>query len=394
MELNYTQYAQLLQENRTAVFRRWSKKLLARLWYLNKNNAAPKSMLRTITEEAYQQVAAYLENPEQHSQRLQTLSSAAQQNVSRTSLFSFHHDMELSWSDIHGSLSLLEEEVRELLVRNNAPQDVCDLCAGTIACYTVQLGMKYFQMQADELAAQQQNALQIHHLNSRFLTDASHDLRTPLTAVLGFLELLQEGTYGPLNSSQSTVIGHIENSAHQLLENLNNLLDVLRIKQGVFKLTSRPCSWSSTVHQIFSIVQPVAARKNIALTICLPKDASEIIVDEGLLRHIIHQMLTVTIRATPEGGSVSIEAEMLAAELCITLKDSAIHLPDELLHSLPGALPVRADHPARGLEGWETGIALVQRYLQILGGGISTQNISDEGVKFILHIPVKQSRTP
>ncbi len=236
------------------------------------------------------------------------------------------------------------------------------------------------------IAADREEAIVTQHLAGRFLANASHELRTPLTAVLGFSELLMEETYGPVTAEQRTAIGHIEASAHNLLEIVNNLLDLLQIRAGKLQVHPRPVDIKPLLEYICSILAPLARRKDVDFSCDLPELLGMFNVDEKIVRHIVYHLLASALRSTPSRGEVRLSAERAGGSLVLIASDTALHLPPEALANMAGPFPLLENSPVRGYEGWEIGLPLVRRYVELHGGTLTTESQVDSGTIFRIEL--------
>lgn len=250
----------------------------------------------------------------------------------------------------------------------------------------------HHEREAQELATLREEALAAQHIVERFLAHSSHELRTPLTAILGFSEILQEGLYGTLNPEQLQAMGHIENSAHNLIELINNLLDMLRMRSGKLALHAREFGVDAVLREIYTMLLPLSERKRVALEFRLSESLGTIHADENVLRHIVYHLLTSSIRATPEQNTVSFFAEQDATELRLTVEDLALHLPPQALVQLQSHLPRLENVSARGYEQWEIGLPLVRRYVELQGGTLSIENLPEQGIRFLVRIPTSPTK--
>ncbi len=231
------------------------------------------------------------------------------------------------------------------------------------------------------------------HLAGRFLANASHELRTPLTAILGFSELLLEDTYGPLNDAQRTALGHIEESAHNLLEVVNNLLDLLHIRAGNLVLRYRMVEIADVLQSLHSVLSPLSARRGVGFQLELAEGLGQVETDEKIVRHIIYHLLASGLRSTPPGGHVVLSAERSADALLIRTHDTALHLPPEAVFNMMGPFPLLENSPTRGYEGWEIGLPLVHRYVELLQGSMEMESLPDRGTTFTIKLPLQRPQS-
>ena len=298
----------------------------------------------------------------------------------------------VSWPDLQAMLTALGVEIRRALDRRRGDAEAVALNDGALeTLFHAVAGRRAGQLE-QQLAVQREEAIRADHLAGRFLGNASHELRTPLTAILGFAELLLEETYGPLTAEQQTAIGHIENSAQNLLEIVNNLLDLLHLRSGKFELRYRPLPVAPLLQHLVTILTPLAERKRVLFRSELPESLGEIEADEHIVRHIIYHLLSSALRATPEGGQVILRAERGPNTLTVITEDTALHLPPEAIANMLDPFPRLENSPARGYEGWEVGLPLVRRYVELHGGTLEVESAPEKGTLFRLLLPLTRPR--
>ncbi|MEZ5333823.1 MAG: PhnD/SsuA/transferrin family substrate-binding protein [Methanolobus sp.] len=141
---------------------------------------------------------------------------------------------------------------------------------------------------------------------SEFLANMSHELRTPLNSVIGFSDLLIEGTFGNLNEKQTKYVNNISNSGKHLLSLINDILDLSKIEAGKMKLNLTEFQIAKSLEEISSTISPLAMKKNIDLNFNIVPENISIRADKGKFRQIIYNLLSNAIKFTDEGGKVGI----------------------------------------------------------------------------------------
>lgn len=284
-------------------------------------------------------------------------------------------------------IEILERELQGAMLTADVDTETLLLQSAMWGRLSQQVLRVHHEREAQELATLREEALVAQHVVERFLAHSSHELRTPLTAILGFAEILQEGIYGDLNPAQQKAAGYIENSAHNLIELVNNLLDMLRMRSGKLSLHPHHFSVGAVLREIYAMLLPLSERKRVTLKFEIADSLGTIYSDENVLRHIVYHLLTSSIRATPEHGQVAFYASQNVDELNLVMEDVALHLPAEALAQLQSHLPRLENAPARGYEQWEIGLPLVRRYVELQGGTLSIENLPEQGIRFHVRIP-------
>ncbi len=287
----------------------------------------------------------------------------------------------------------LEHLLQTALMHASCDAETALLQAGLEARLQCHILRLQHAQEAKELAHLREEALSAQHIVERFLAHSSHELRTPLTAILGFAEILNEGIYGEMTPTQQQAVGHIENSAHNLVEIVNNMLDMLRMRSGKLNLHIRPFAILPVLREIHAMLLPLSQRKHVTLQFELSENLGTLEADENVLRHILYHLLTSSLRATPAEGVVSLWASQEADDLCLVVEDTALHLPPEALTQLQSHLPRIENAPIRGYEQWEIGLPLVRRYVEMQGGILDIENLKENGIRFRITLPSRPKHT-
>ena len=305
----------------------------------------------------------------------------------------------IAWSDLRELLHLLGTQLRHELHHNSAqfPLEDTDFLLtfydGALEALAGRVADLRIGQLEQELAMHQEQTLATQHLAEQFLGNASHELRTPLTAILGFAELLLEETYGELTPEQATTVGHIENSAQNLNEIVSNMLDLLHIRAGKLHLQYRPVEIKALLEHLFVILMPLANRKSVVFQMDLSEDLGMVEIDENIVRHIVYHLLSSALRATPAEGEVVLRVHRAAPFLILEASDTALHLPPEAIANMLDPFPRLENSPTRGYEGWEVGLSLVRRYVELHRGDLSLESLPDKGTIFTVTLPLTRPRT-
>lgn len=382
--------SEFLTHNSPSIIRHWRTDAKKELWHLPREQFDRGGELRKHIRSTLGYLVTYFEamiveddgKPTNH---LVDLSGKSQSIAPVTPIVGD----DLAWPDLECAWNLLAASVTRILIAANADAITLELAHGFIIRSLCGYATGYIAQQEHELNERLEKSLVTKHLTGRFLANVSHDLRTPLTAVLGFTELLQEDTYGPLNQAQRQAIDHIVNSGQNLLETINNLIDLFQLREGQLKPVMRPCGIYSLITELTQITAPLAQRHNINIATEIDPDIPVIIVDETILRHIVYNLLTTLIRASPGGGTVVIMATTTSSTFTLRITENSLMLPSGAGLQLLDAYNRRENEPLVGSEGWGTGLSLVQRYVEVHLGQMQISPVDGGGVEFVVTLPTR-----
>jgi PAS domain S-box-containing protein len=160
-----------------------------------------------------------------------------------------------------------------------------------------------------------------------FLANMSHEIRTPLTSIIGFSELLYDETNGPLNDNQKKYLGYVTSSGQHLLSLINDILDLSKVEAGKMEMLPTRFSMSDLLKNSFSFIAEKALKHNIRLRSEISSGVDVIEADERKVKQIIYNLLSNAVKFTPDGGSITVKADIISP-------DSA-SLPAKIRKGLP-----------------------------------------------------------
>ncbi|GAB3847313.1 ATP-binding protein [Dactylosporangium cerinum] len=224
-------------------------------------------------------------------------------------------------------------------------------------------GVVALYAELDERSAQLREA---NEAKSRFLANVSHELRAPVTAIIGLTRLLLDPRSEPLTTDQTHQLGLVQSSAADLLARVNDLLDLAKAESNRIDADWAPVDLAAVFGQLRGTLRPLA-KPGVRLEIVEP-DQVDLITDELLLTQILRNLLTNALKFT-DAGSVEMSALVLDGRLHIAVLDTGIGIPfAEQRRVFDEFHQVRGAHQAGG-----TGLGLpyARRLATLLGGGLS-----------------------
>jgi len=146
---------------------------------------------------------------------------------------------------------------------------------------------------------------------SEFLANMSHELRTPLNSILGFSELLQTQTFGPLTEKQARYVSNIHTSGRHLLALITDLLDLSKVEAGKVELYPEPVHLRVEIEAALTDIQPQAERKGLALELHVDATLPPLTADPLRFKQILYNLLSNAVKFTPDGGRITVTAKMV-----------------------------------------------------------------------------------
>jgi signal transduction histidine kinase len=227
----------------------------------------------------------------------------------------------------------------------------------------------------------------------------SHEFRTPLNAIIGFTEVLQDQIPGPLNAEQVEYLGDVNNAGQLLLRLINDVLDLAKVEAGRLELFYESFPIAQTVREAVTALRGAAEKKGIVVRLNLPPDLGLISADQIRLKQVLFNLLSNAVKFTDRGG-VTVTAAIEDGQLHLAIADTGIGIrPEDMERIFVEFSQVDASH-ARRHEGTGLGLALSKRLVEAHGGRIWLESQFGTGSVFHVLLPLqppnnnKNSPTP
>lgn len=238
-----------------------------------------------------------------------------------------------------------------------------------------------------------ENLKALDKTKDEFLSMASHQLRTPLTTIKGYLSMLTEGDAGPLNKSQKEYLDYATGGAQRMVGLISDLLNVTRLSAGRFIIEKKPVDIVQIVEDEIRQLQNHADNKNLQLEFVPPKTKlPKVELDEGKTRQVIMNFIDNAIYYTPK-GKVWVVLEADKDKYRLLVKDTGIGVPPEAKEKLFSKF-FRADN-AQSIrpDGTGLGLYLAKRVVEDQGGKILFESQVGKGSTFGFEMPIKAEST-
>ncbi|WP_434684571.1 PAS domain S-box protein [Pseudanabaena minima] len=235
-------------------------------------------------------------------------------------------------------------------------------------------------------------------LKDEFLANMSHELRTPLNSILGMNESLQDEIFGSINEPQLKALQTIESSSTHLLSLINDILDVAKIESGQVDLDLTATSIESLCKSSLSFINQQALTKRIQLSLIVPQNLSEIMLDERRIRQVLINLLNNAVKFTLEGGTITLEVTQVKPDegetnltspnyLRIAVIDTGIGISSEDIKKLFQPFIQIDSALNRQYTGTGLGLALVKRIVELHGGSVELTSELGVGSCFAITLP-------
>ena len=235
---------------------------------------------------------------------------------------------------------------------------------------------------------------EIDRVKSTFVSTVSHELRSPLTNTLGYLELLADGDVGALSDSQLHMVSVAQRNAQRLFSLIEDLLILSRVEEGAFSVRFRATPLHDVLHAVESGNSAVASERNIVLHFDIDHDIGMCPGDAKQLTRALSNVVNNAVKFSEDGGRVEVRAREVGGEIEFVVKDHGIGIPNEEQSKLferffRTSISVEAQHPGAGL-----GLTIAKAIIDHHGGSIHVASQLGRGTTVTVRLPVIRTFDP
>lgn len=223
----------------------------------------------------------------------------------------------------------------------------------------------------------------LERLKSEFVATASHELRSPLTSIKGFVELLSRSD--GLDEKQREFLDVILLSTNRLVDLVNDLLDVARIEAGQFEIHRRATDVVEAVREVATLIEPRIKDKGQELDLELPRVLPPALADPARLRQIATNLITNAHLYTPPRGHIGVRLEAEEHAIVLSVSDTGRGMTEEEQEHIFDRFYRGAD--GRTAPGTGLGLSVVKSLVDLHGGSITVESELDKGSLFTVRIP-------
>lgn len=264
------------------------------------------------------------------------------------------------------------------------------------------------QQLCKELAAKNADLIQLNRLKDEFLACISHELKTPLTAVLGLSRLLVDQQLGELNERQARYAGLIHQSGRHLMSVVNDILDLTRMETGQMDLTLTPVKISAVCDRALSEAKAIHTQTTKTTSASPPPNArssapqfclsielglDQMVADELRLRQMLVHLLSNAFKFTEISGEIGLRVSRWEGWIAFTVWDTGIGIPEHQQHLIFQKFQQLENPLTRQFEGTGLGLVLTRALARLHGGDVSFLSREGKGSQFTLLLPPSPPKT-
>jgi len=266
---------------------------------------------------------------------------------------------------------------------------ILQIFKGGVLCLFLYFGYLLVKSVINEIKRREQ-VERLSRAKSEFISIASHQLRTPLTAIKGYISMVLEGTYGKIPQKARKPMERVNESNNRLIRLVNNLLSVSRIESGKLKMNWEEASIENVISSVLDIFEIEAKEKNIYLKFKKPKKPlPKILMDEGKMIDAISNVVNNDIKYTEKGG-VTVEVKKLESKVRIIIKDTGTGMTKEEIGKMFESFSRGMAGTRMYTQGAGLGLYISRKFTEMHNGKIWVESEGkNKGSTFYIELPLK-----
>lgn len=227
--------------------------------------------------------------------------------------------------------------------------------------------------------------LEADRLKSEFIANVSYELRTPLTTLIGFAEIMSEGYFGELNARQKEYNHGVLEASRRLMTIISDILDLATIEAGRMTLDLDATDLHPMLVSVLGLIRERARHKNLKVEFDCPADIGWIIADEKRIKQVMFNLLSNAVAFTPAHGAIKVEASRENDEAVLKVADTGVGVAKADQDRVFAAFE-RGSDPRPG-QGSGMGLSLVKRFIELHGGRVEMKSTPGKGTVITCRLP-------
>jgi signal transduction histidine kinase len=229
----------------------------------------------------------------------------------------------------------------------------------------------------------------LNQMKEIFLATLSHELRSPLTCIVSFAELLHDKHETLSNEERGKFVAIMHEQACKLTELTEQLMDLSKLEKGVLELELKETDVNEVIHSAYVALEPTAKSKDIELRMELDLQLNPILADATKLRQIVLNLVGNAIKFTEEEGKIVVRSRASVDWIELSVEDTGIGLDNDEISKIFSLFTQVSRAPQRSPSGLGLGLYLVKGFADLHGGRVTVESVKGEGTTFKVYLPTK-----
>jgi signal transduction histidine kinase len=221
----------------------------------------------------------------------------------------------------------------------------------------------------------------------KFISLVAHELRLPMTSIMGYTDLLRKGVVGPVNDQQITFLNIIRNSVERMAALVADLSDLNKMETAKFKLVVAELSLNACLEEVVHNLQPKFSEKKQILGVEIPANLPDVYADRIRVVKVVTNLLNNACMYTPEGGRVDLITRLEDQQVRVEVSDTGIGISPEDQTHLFQQFFRSEDAKVREQQGWGLGLSVVKGLVELMGGEVGAESRPGIGSTFWFTLP-------
>jgi signal transduction histidine kinase len=256
----------------------------------------------------------------------------------------------------------------------------------------VQLATRDIEHQNDLLRQQALALTQASLMKTQFLSNMSHEFRTPLNAILGYTSMLQQGVAGRLGRDAKDQLERIASNGRHLLTIVNEILDISQIEAGRMPVRVTSFRLADMIDEVRAELEPIIRTAGLKVSIDIPGQLPRVSSDRQKLKQVLLNLMSNAVKFTPKGEvGISVRHDAKSGSVEIAVTDTGIGIADADQERIFEDFQQLDNSTTRVYSGTGLGLAICRRFARMLRGNISVSSRIGSGSTFTVTIPVRPS---
>ena len=281
---------------------------------------------------------------------------------------------------------------RDLRVLSSVPNELIIAIENAISIQEIKELNDTLQQRIDnatkDLKSSNRQLMRLDQAKDEFVSMASHQLRTPLTSVKGYIDMVLEGDAGKITDSQRHLLREAFSSSERMVHLINDFLSVSRLQTGKFMIEKRPIDLAKVVAQEVDGLRTTAAGHQLKLVYKRPKNIPITMVDENKIRQVMMNFMDNAIYYSPEGGTIEVDLNKVDNRIEFTVKDHGMGVPKSDQSNLFGKFFRASNARKQRPDGTGVGLFLAKKVVTSHKGNVIFESTEGKGSTFGFWLPI------